>query len=210
MPALGLTHLLKIIEIQKWSASDMKAIKISDKIAAIFVSSAVLFSGLPANSATFLYVGGTSETRYTEGSTTFNGITYDGVFETTFFSPISMSVLELSGFFSIVGGMLGEAVSIRAVQQSPEDRTGIGDAGVTQTDYSDTLQDVASLSEPFLTIPPGLTEFDFKFVPGPIANAPTVVSKGWTVTLVPEPSSAIALAFLGGGLLATNKRRRSN
>lgn len=111
---------------------------------------------------------------------------------------------RISSFFSITEGSLGEAVAVKAVQTSPEDRTALGEEGIAQIEYFAFLQDVASLPNA-VTVPPGLSEFDFKFVPAPIAGAPTVVSKGWEVASVPEPGTAIALGFLGGSMLLTKK-----
>ena len=158
-----------------------------------------------ASSATFKYTSGTTETIYIEGETTREGITYDGTFINSIFDPFAQMFRQFSGVFSIINGSLGEAVTVAAVQISPIDRLSLGEEGIARTEYLADLQDVA-LIPGAITFPPGLREFDFKFVPAPVAGVPTVLARGWSVNRVNEPGAIVTLGFLGGGLLMIRKR----
>lgn len=164
----------------------------------------VFISGNSASSATFKYRSGTTETTYTKGEITRNGVTYDGTFINSIFDPFAMMFRQFSGVFSITNGSLGEAVAVAAVQISPIDRTLLAEEGIARTEYFANLQDVASIPGA-ITFPPGLREFDFKFVPAPIAGAPTVLAQGWSVSKVSEPGAIFALAFLGSSLFKIGK-----
>ena len=72
-------------------------------------------------------------------------------------------------------------------------------------------QPVTTVPDGF-TVPPGITEFDFKFVPAAVAGAPVILSNGWVAELLSEPVTkpiaetvpepGIAFALLGFGLLS--------
>lgn len=154
----------------------------------------------PAVAATFRYTTLTTQTVYSEGSTVVAGTSYDGTFVNTIFNPFFGLTQTFSGFYRIQTGMLGEAVSLSAVQQSPTDRTGIGDIGITRIEYLATPQPVDTVPGAF-TVPPGLTDFDFQFVPAAVAGAPVVLSQGWSAESVPESSSPLLwVGLLGLGL----------
>lgn len=72
-------------------------------------------------------------------------------------------------------------------------------------EYLADAQDVSSIPNAFI-FPASLTEFNFKFVPAPIANSPTVLSKGWSVETVPEPSIVAALGLLGSCTFLVKKK----
>lgn len=164
----------------------------------------VLINGYSASSATFRYTSATTETIYTEGETTINGVTYDGTFINSIFDPFAMMFRQFSGLFSITDGSLGEAVAVAAVQTNPSDRTLLGEEGIARTEYLANLQDVALIPE-VITLPEGLSEFDFKFIPAPVAGTPTVLARGWSVEKVSEPGAIVAIGFLGSGLLMMGK-----
>lgn len=154
----------------------------------------------PSMAATFRYTTLTTQTVYTEGPTVIAGTPYDGTFVNNIFNPFSGLAQTFSGFYRIQTGTLGEAVSLNAVQQRPTDRTDLGDIGITRIEYFATPQPVAAIPGAF-TVPPGLTEFDFQFVPAAVAGAPVVLSQGWSAESVPESSSPLMWAgFVGLGL----------
>ena len=165
----------------------------------------VFTSSQPAFSATFRYRTAITDSLYTEGRTTIAGVTYDGTFSNSIFDPFARIFRQFSGFFSVTQGSLGTAVAVRAVQSSPEDRTSLGEEGIALIQYLADAQDVSSIPNAFI-FPAGLTEFDFKFVPAPIANSPTVLSKGWSVETVPEPSIVAALGLLGSCTFLVKKK----
>ena len=169
------------------------------------ILSFVLFDAPLALSATFRYKTSITDTLFTENPTIVNGIHYDGTFENSIFNPFSQTFIQFFGFFAIEEGVLGESVSLKAVQNSPVDRTFLGESGITQIQYFNQLQNVATIPDA-LVIPPNLSQFDFKFVPATVANRPTVVTQGWTVSRVPESDLVIALGFLGIGLFARKNK----
>lgn len=154
----------------------------------------------PAIAASFRYTTLTTNTLYTEDPTVVAGIAYDGTFINTIFNPFLGAEQIFAGFYQIQTGQLGEALSLRAVQQNPTDRTGLGDAGITRIEYFDSLQPVVDVPGAFV-VPPGLTDFDFQFVPASVAGAPVVLSQGWSAVQVPEPNLTLPiLCFVGLGL----------
>lgn len=165
----------------------------------------ILINGYSASSATFRYTFGTTETIYTEGETTVNGVTYDGTFVNSIFDFFSMMPRQFSGLFSVTDGSLGEAVAVAAVQTNPTNRLLFGEEGIARTEYFANLQDATSIPGA-VTFPPGLSEFDLKFVPAPVANTPTVLAQGWSAERVNEPGVIVAICFLAGGLLIKRKR----
>ena len=160
-----------------------------------------------ASSATFRYKSETTETTYTEGETTVNGVTYDGTFVNSIFDPFAMMFRRFSGFFSVTDGSLGEAVAVAAVQTNPTNRLSLGEEGIARTEYLAEPQDVASIPGA-ITFPSSLSEFDFKFAPAPVAETPTVLARGWSVETVSEPGIIVALGFFGGSLLMMGKPQR--
>lgn len=160
----------------------------------------VFVNGYAASSATFRYRSGTTETTYTKDETTRDGITYDGTFVNSVFDPFAQIARQFFGLFSVTDGLLGEAVTVAAVQTRPIDRTSLGEEGIARTEYLANLQDV-DLIPGAITFPPGLSKFDFKFVPAPIAGTPTILAQGWSVEKVSEPGVIVAISFLGFGLL---------
>ena len=155
----------------------------------------------PARPATFQYTTLTTKTVYTEDPTVIAGAPYDGVFVNNIFNPFLGLEQTFSGFYRIQMGKLGEAVFLRTVQQRPTDRTDIGEAGIANIEYLETPQTVAAIPDAFLA-PPGLTEFDFKFVSAAVAGAPVVLSKGWSAELVPESNHPLAIVWVLGLSLA--------
>ncbi|MGF1521865.1 MAG: hypothetical protein ACFBSF_06030 [Leptolyngbyaceae cyanobacterium] len=159
----------------------------------------VWMTGASAIAASFRYITPTTNTLYTEAPAVVAGIPYDGTFINTIFNPFLEAEQTFSGFYQIQTGQLGEALSLRAVQQSPTDRTELGEAGITRIEYFDVPQPVADIPGAFV-VPPGLTDFDFQFVPATVAGAPVVLSQGWSAVQVPEPKSTWNMLFLGLGL----------
>lgn len=164
----------------------------------------VSITGRFTSCATFRYISGTTETTYTEGKTTVNGTTYDGTFTNAVFDPFAMIFRQFSGLFSVTDGSLGEAVAVAAVQTNPSDRILLGEEGIARTEYFTELQNVALIPEA-ITFPPSLREFDFKFAPAPVANAPTVLARGWSVEKVNEPGILVAMGFFYVGLMIIRK-----
>lgn len=156
--------------------------------------------------ATFRYQTTVTDTRLSENPTSVNGVLYDGTFENFIFDPFAMMFRRFSGLFAVETGTLGEAVSILAVQTTPTDRTSLGEAGIARIEYLAEPQDITSVPGS-LVIPPGLSEFDFQFIPAPVAGQPTVVTQNWTVTQVRDPSTVIALSFLGSCLLLSQRKK---
>ena len=167
----------------------------------------VLAATPAAIAASFRYTTLTTNAIYTEGETAIAGSSYDGTFANTTFNPFSGLSQTFSGFYQVQDGKLGEAVSLIAVQKRPTDRTGLGADGTARIEYLATPQLVATVPGAF-TVPPGLTEFDFKFSPAAVANAPVFLSNGWTVESVPEPNTSLLwLGLLGlGSLIKLAKR----
>jgi hypothetical protein len=186
----------------------MKSFRILSAITTGMLALNLVFtSSQPAFSATFRYKTAITDTLYTEGRTTIGGVTYDGTFKNSIFDPFAQIFRQFSGFFSVSQGSLGGAVTVRAVQSSPEDRTSLGEQGIALSQYLADAQDVASIPNAVI-FPAGLTEFDFKFVPAPIAKSPTVLSKGWSVETVPEPSIVGVLGLLGSYMFVVKKKTR--
>ena len=153
-----------------------------------------------SRAASFQYTTLTTKSVYTEDPTVIAGAPYDGVFVNNIFNPFLGLEQTFFGFYRVQTGELGEAVSLRAVQQRPTNRTEFGEDGLTRIEYLATPQTVDAVPGAF-AIPPGLTEFDFKFVPAAVANAPVVLSKGWTAKPTPESNNPLALVcVLGLGL----------
>ena len=169
------------------------------------ILSLVLLHTPLALSATFRYNTSVTDTLFTENPTTVNGISYDGTFVNFIFNPFTMSFNRFFGFFAVEQGMLGESLSLRAVQTSPVDRTSLGESGIAQIEYFDQVQDVTTVPGA-LIIPPNLRQFDFKFIPATVANQPTVVTQGWTVSRVPESDFLLAFGFLATGLFLGQKK----
>lgn len=165
----------------------------------------------PALSATFKYTTLSTETTFTENSISVNGTVYDGTFTNTVSSgPFQF---KFSGFFSVVSGTLGGAMSVRAVQESPIDRTMLGEEGIAQIGYLAQPQDVASVSGNIRVLPPNITQYDFIFVPAPVAaqqGEPTDLRLGWSVAQVPEPSLTLALGLIGGGLFLKQRKTKND
>ena len=182
-----------------------KTIPVFSTVTSILLGlSFVCITGNSVSSATFKYTSRTTQTIYTEGKTTRDGVTYDGTFINFIFDPFAQMFRQFSGVFSITNGSLGEAVAVAAVQISPRDRLSLGEEGIARTEYLANLQDVA-LVPGAITFPPGLREFDFKFVPAPVAGVPTVLAQGWSVNKISEPGAIITLGLLGMGLLIRKK-----
>ncbi|MEL7039666.1 MAG: hypothetical protein AAFO04_29255 [Cyanobacteria bacterium J06592_8] len=184
----------------------MKTISVSNAIATTLSALIGIFlAPNPAQSATFIYQTATIESVYTERPTTINNITYDGIFQNSVFDPFAMRFREFSGFFVVTEGSLGGAMAVQAVQNSPVDRTTLGGSGIAEIEYFSFLQDATSVPDA-VSIPPGLSEFNFQFVPASVAGTPTVISQGWFVTSVPEPITLVALGLIPGSLLFSKKK----
>ena len=95
-------------------------------------------------------------------------------------------------------------MAVEAVQKSPIDRTTLGDLWAVQVEYLATAEAVTTVPGA-VTQPPGLTEFDFKFVPTKAIGGPTVLSKGWSSEKVPEPGAVLSLGVFSGLLLLKKK-----
>lgn len=165
----------------------------------------------PALSATFNYTTISTKTSFTQNPTQVNGMPYDGTFTNT----VSFGAFQFafSGFFSVVSGTLGKALSVKAVQKSPIDRTKLGEKGIAQIEYLSEPQDVASVVGNIRVFPPNLTQYDFIFVPAPVAaelGEPTDLRLGWSVKQVSEPSITFALGLVGGLLLLTKQKSNKN
>ena len=104
--------------------------------------------------------------------------------------------------------MLGKSVALEAVQTIPVDRTSLGESGIAKIEYLAQAQDVETVPEA-LIIPPNLSQFDFRFIPATVANQPTVVVQGWTVSQVPESDFILAFGILGTGLFLSQKKLSS-
>ena len=174
-------------------------------IAAGFALSLAFINGKPVQAATFRYTTQRSDTLYKKDKTILNGVEYDGSFINSVFNPDTNERFEASGFFSIISGSLGEAMALEAVQKSPVDQTALADLWTTQVEYLASPEAVTTVPGAVVTRPPGLTEFDFKFVPPKVTGRPTFLYKGWSSEKVPEPSALLSLGVFSGLLLLKKK-----
>lgn len=161
----------------------------------------------PALCATFNYTTFSTETTFTQNPTLINDTPYDGSFTNTV--SFGSFQLKFSGFFSVVSGTLGKAISVRAVQKNPVDRTLLGEDGIAQIQYLAQPQDVASVPGNIRVFPPNLTEYDFIFIPAPVAarlGEPTDLRLGWRASKVPEPNLIAALGVISLGFFCLKKK----
>ena len=194
-----------LIMAKKMNACSELLARKSTLIAASFALSLAFINGNPVQAATFRYTIAQSETLYKEDKTILNGVEYDGSFINSVFDPVTNVTNDMFGFFSIISGSLGKAMAVEAVQKSPVDRTTLGDLWTVQAEYLATPEAVTKVPGA-VTQPPGLTEFDFKFVPSKASGEPTVLSKGWSAEKVPEPSAILSLGVFSGLLLLKKKK----
>ena len=194
-----------LIMAKKMNACSELLTRKSTLIAAGFALSLAFINGNPVQAATFRYTAGRTETLYKEDKTILNGVEYDGSFINSVFNPDTNERFEASGFFSIISGFLGKAMALEAVQKSPVDQTALADLWTAQVEYLATAETVATVPGAVLTRPPGLTEFDFKFVPPKVTGRPTVLYKGWSSEKVPEPSAVLSLGVFSSLLLLKKK-----
>lgn len=180
------------------------AYKLSSGIGSAVVG--ILFTAAPSLAVTFRYTTPTTTTLYTEDEVTVAGVTFDGSFDNTIFNPFSNSEQTFSGFYTLQSGTLGEAVSIQAVQQSPIDRTGYFEAGLSNIEYLAQPVPIPSDTGVFAALP-DMSFYDFRLDPAPISDAPTVLSRGWEAEKVPEPGSGLVILGLAVYGSARMKRK---
>lgn len=183
--------------------------KTATKTVAGFCSAvtATLALATPSLASTFRYTTPTTTTLYNEGETTVAGLTFDGTFENTVLNPFSGLEQTFSGFYRVQAGQMGEAMSIEAVQQSPTDRTGYLEAGLSSIQYLVAPEPVSSVADGF-TVVAGMTSFDFRLDPAAISEAPTLLSQGWRAEKVPEPSSLLAMLGVLSLAIAQKRQKR--